>query len=242
MIATVVWTRVVRVRGIDEDADVKGDRSILGVLGWTVTFGVAFGWLEAVVVVYLRALFYPEGFGFPLAPMPARLAAIEVSREMATLVMLLAVARLGAKSGWGRFGLFALTFGVWDLAYYGGLYVALGWPASWGDWDVLFLIPGIWTGPVWAPAIIAGLLVACGMWLTRQGELGRLARPRGYHWLLAVGSLVAIVGAFLSNHTRVAAGANPAPFPVVLFFSGIAVGLGALASVARESRPSKNGS
>lgn len=219
----------------------KDDGSVLGVLGWTVTFGVGFGWLEAVVVVYLRALFYPEGFGFPLVPMPPRLAAIEISREVATLVMLLAVARLGARSGWGRFGLFAVVFGVWDLAYYGGLYVALGWPASWGDWDVLFLIPAIWTGPVWAPLLVAALLAVCGAWLTCRGERGRLPPPRGYQWLLAAASIVAIVGAFLANHQSVAAGARPAPFPVVLFISGVAVGLAALATVARECRPPEEG-
>ena len=31
-----------------------------------VVFGIAFGYIEAAVVVYLRAIFYPDGFTFPL--------------------------------------------------------------------------------------------------------------------------------------------------------------------------------
>ena len=34
-------------------------------------YAVAMGYLEAAVVVYLRAIYYPEGFSFPLKPMDA---------------------------------------------------------------------------------------------------------------------------------------------------------------------------
>lgn len=204
-------------------------------LAATVVFGVAFGWVEAAVVVYLRRLFYPDGFGFPLRDFPLEIGVVEVAREFATLVMLVAVAWLGARTVWGRFGLFAVAFGAWDLAYYGGLYVALRWPASLGEWDVLFLIPGIWTGPVWAPALVAAALVACGSVLYWRGEQGRLARPGSRQWVLALAALVAIIAAFLANHGAVYRGGAPGRFPVLVFLAGVAAGMAAFADLLRQS-------
>ena len=201
---------------------------------WTAVFAAAFGWVEAVVVVYLREIYYPSGFTFPLEMMPPSTAVVEVAREAATLVMLAAVARLGARSGWGRFGLFAVAFGVWDLVYYLGLFLALGWPESLATWDVLFLIPGIWTSPVWAPMLISVLLVGCGACLARLGEAGRLPPPDRLEWLLAAASLVAILGAFLANHGPVAAGAAPGAFPRLPFFSGVALALAAFVRLLRR--------
>ena len=199
----------------------------------TIVFGIAFGWVEAAVVVYLRRLYYPGGFRFPLENLPADLALVELVRELATLVMLGALGWAGARTAWGRFGLFAVAFGVWDLVYYAGLWIALGWPAALGDWDVLFLVPGIWTGPVWAPGLVAALLVVCGAVLFRRGEAGTLAQPRAHHWIMAAGSLIAVVGAFLANHDPVFQGGMPGPFPVALFVSGVAVGLAAFADIVR---------
>ncbi len=205
-------------------------------LAATFVFGLAFGWVEAVVVVYLRRLHYPQGFRFPLAPLAPELALLEVAREFATLVMLAAAAWLGARSGWGRVGLFAVAFGVWDLAYYAGLWVALGWPESLGDWDVLFLIPVIWTGPVWAPILISVFLVACGAVLHRRGELGLAPRARLRHWVMAAGALVAILGAFLANHRVAFSGGVPERFPVVVFLSGAAIGVAAFVDLLRGAR------
>jgi hypothetical protein len=56
---------------------------------WAVgVFAIGMGFLEAAVVVYLRLHFYPRGFAFPLAQMPAHVVAVEGAREVATLVML----------------------------------------------------------------------------------------------------------------------------------------------------------
>lgn len=201
-----------------------------------VVFGVAFGWVEAVVVVYLRRLYYPAGFHFPLAPLTAEMAGLEAAREFATLVMLAALAWAGARTHWGRLGLFAVAFGVWDLAYYAGLRIALGWPASLGDWDVLFLIPIIWTGPVWAPALVSVLLVVCGAVLHQRGEAGRLAAAGVRLWLMAGGALAAILAAFLANHRVVFHGGTPTRFPSLVFFTGVAVGLVAFFDLLRVSR------
>ena len=53
-------------------------------------------------------------------------------------------------------------FGVWDLFYYLWLKVLIGWPRTWLEWDVLFLIPAVWLGPWICPAAIALLFVVWG--------------------------------------------------------------------------------
>ena len=73
---------------------------------------------------------------------------VEIAREAATIVMLLCVAFIAEKTRRGRFACFMLVFGVWDIAYYLWLWATLSWPPSLFTWDILFLIPLIWTGPV----------------------------------------------------------------------------------------------
>jgi hypothetical protein len=196
-------------------------------LAWLAVFATAFGFLEAVVVVYLRALTYPEGFAFPLRLLPERLEWIEIAREAATLVMLAGASALAGRGFWGRFGAFAVAFGVWDLVYYAGLRVLLGWPASWATWDVLFLIPGIWTGPVASAAAIALLLTVCGALMWRRATDGYSPRPRAWHVVAAVVSLTLLLGAFLANHELVLNGGVPARFPWALWASGALAGLAA---------------
>ena len=203
-------------------------------LGAVTMFAAAFGWVEAAVVVYLRELVYPEGFDFPLRLLPPDLAIVELIREAATLVMLAAVGVAAACTAWGRFGLFALGFGVWDLVYYLGLYAALGWPSSLAAWDVLFLIPGIWTGPVWTVALIALLLVVFGVQFYLRGEAGRIAPARRWHWAAALLSLALLLGAFLANHSLVLAEEVPTDFPEAAYFAGLLVGLTAAVDLLRR--------
>ncbi len=204
------------------------------VLAWTAAFGTGFGWVEAVVVIYLRELYYPNGSLFPLREMPARIAVIEVLREAATLLMLMAFACAVARKGWGRFGIFALAFGVWDLVYYAGLHFALGWPATLGDWDILFLIPGIWTSPVWAPCLVSVLLIACGAFLYTRDERNLIPPPLPRHWLLAFASLTAILAAFLSNHDLVTHGGVPTDFPLIVFLPAVLLAVATFADLLRR--------
>jgi hypothetical protein len=120
---------------------------------WIVCFALAMGYLEASVVVYLRELYYPEGFSFPMKEMSRTLALTELYREAATLIMILAVSVLAAEKRLHRFAWFLLIFAVWDLAYYLFLKIILDWPTSFLTTDILFLLPCIWTGPVIAPII-----------------------------------------------------------------------------------------
>ena len=74
-------------------------------------------------------------------------------REAATLVMLLAVGMLAGADVAPRLGYTAIAFGVWDIFYYVFLRVIGGWPRSLFDWDILFLLPLPWWGPVLAPVL-----------------------------------------------------------------------------------------
>ena len=56
-----------------------------------VVFSIAFGYIEAAVVVYLRQIFYPEGFTFPITlfddidTLTRRILLTEIGREAATI-------------------------------------------------------------------------------------------------------------------------------------------------------------
>src|SRR6266511_3308216 len=127
-------------------------------LPWLIIYAVAMAYVESAVVVYLRALYFPQGFAFPLVPLPPDMLAIEIGREVATLVVLLGVAMLAGPERWDRLLVLGVIFGVWDLFYYVWLWVLLRWPPSPLTWDVLFLIPVPWTGPVLAPAVVSAVL------------------------------------------------------------------------------------
>ena len=191
-------------------------------LVWLVLFGIAFGWLEAAVVVYLRRLYYPAGFAFPLAPIDPPVLAVELGREAATLVMLAAVAGLAGRTRWQRFAAFLIAFGIWDLIYYAGLKLALDWPATLGDWDVLFLLPWPWLGPVYAPATVAGLMVAFGVAVFRREERGP-ARADRWTWALGAAAALILLWTWLRDLDAGLRGALPRPYPWGPFV--VAVGL-----------------
>jgi|SRR5579863_531110 len=140
-------------------------------------FGAAFGFVEAAVVVYLRAvagllpgytgslaLLRQSSLGYEqaklLAQFPQSLLAIEMFREAATLVMLAALALLAAPRTSGRWIAFLWTFAMWDISYYASLWTTVRWPASLEDVDVLFLIPVPWVAQVWFPLLVSSLTIA----------------------------------------------------------------------------------
>ncbi len=152
------------------------DDNSLRRLGVLVLFGAAFGYIEAAVVVYLRRIFYPDGFGFPLADFhemagfgPYLLT--EVGREAATLVLILTACILMTRTLRHRTAYFLIIFAVWDIFYYIWLKVILNWPASVMDWDILFLIPLTWGGPVLAPLITSCLMLMIAWALLSKARL-----------------------------------------------------------------------
>lgn len=148
-----------------------GNRTLIA----SAFFGAAFGFVEAAVVVYLRAAVGRlPGYGGSLADvarlsstmyqqsvihrdLPQSLLIVEVFREAATIVMLLSVAFLSAKSLRERAAIFLWSFAIWDISYYLGLYLTVGWPPSWSTPDVLFLIPVSWLAQVWFPILVSAL-------------------------------------------------------------------------------------
>lgn len=198
-------------------------------LFWLTVFGIAFGFFEASVVIYLRALYYPEGFVFPLVLPQDRIILVELGRELATLLMLLGVAMTSAGNGWERFGVFSFLFGVWDLVYYLVLRVFLGWPESLLTWDVLFLVPRVWVGPVLSAAAVAVSLVVGGAWIIRRAGAGFRPRTPWWVWAGAVFSLALLLGSFMDGHDAVRAGIQPGPFPWLPWLGGMILGWGVFA-------------
>ncbi len=155
------------------------------------------GFLEAVVVVYLRQLFYPEGFAFPLRPMPPDILLVESLREVSTLVMLVSVSVLAGSGFLRRLSFFLIAFGVWDIFYYVWLKVLVNWPSSLLDWDILFLIPVIWTGPVLAPVICSVTMIALGGYFLVLLNKGYTVRVRRSGWLLIGAGILLIFITFV---------------------------------------------
>jgi len=159
-----------------------------------VFYAAAMAYVESAAVVYLqRAQSINPDHLFPLQSPQAlgNLAAIEVGREAATLVMLATVGVLAGRRWVDRLAWCAVAFGVWDIAYYGWLWVFIGWPHSPATWDVLFLIPVPWAGPVWAPITVSLTLIGFGLlaaWRVGQGTQLRV-RP--------MGAALAVLGGFL---------------------------------------------
>jgi hypothetical protein len=135
-------------------------------------YAVAMACVEAAVVAYLRELYGIEDLVRDLPAQADRIIAIEAIREGAAIVMLASVGWLAGERLQDRAGYFAFAFGLWDIAYYGWLAAFTGWPASPLEWDVLFLLPLPWWGPVLAPAMIAALMCAGGAGAALHAERG----------------------------------------------------------------------
>lgn len=163
------------------------------ILTWVTAFSIAMGFLESAVVIYLRRIYYPMGFAFPLQPIDHNIAVVEIWREAATIIMLLAVGVLAGKNRAERFAWFIYSFAVWDIFYYVFLYVFIGWPQSLFTWDILFLIPVPWVGPVLTPVIISATMILFALTVVYHSEGGRpVAFRRMEALLLLAGSLVCI--------------------------------------------------
>lgn len=205
-------------------------------LALTVIFAVAMAYVEAAVVVYLRGLFYPDGFSLPLKQIPDRYIAVELFRELATVVMLSTVAGLAGKRFWERFGYFLILFGVWDIFYYIWLAATLGWPASLFDWDILFLIPVPWIGPVIAPVAISCGMVISGHSITRRYTTGGYFRATRVAWILSLGATAIILYSFMGDTDATLRLQQPRPYHYELLVAGLALYGIAFAHACLKSR------
>ncbi len=180
----------------------KNNSLLVKQISWLVIFSIAMAYLESAVVVYLREIYYPEGFSFPLTPMNADMVITEFWREIATIIMLVGIGILTGTSSSQRFAFFLLTFAIWDIFYYVFLYALLGWPSSLFTWDILFLVPIPWVGPVITPIIVSLIMIVLAFSLLRFKEKLNLKQ----WFLLFLGSQVVVISwvldywNFSSNH------------------------------------------
>lgn len=121
---------------------------------WISVFAIAMAFLEAVVVAYIRKLLQISDHRADLNPY----AIMEAWREVATIIMLVAVGWLTGRKKIDRLAYGMFAFGLWDIWYYVWLKVLVQWPKTLFDWDTLFLIPFPWRGPVLSAVLIAGLI------------------------------------------------------------------------------------
>jgi hypothetical protein len=161
---------------------------------WVTIFSIAMGFFESSVVVYLRALYYPLGFSFPLKIIAHNIAVTEIFREFATLVMLVGIGIIAGRTRTEKFAYFIYSFAFWDIFYYVFLKILLGWPESFLTWDILFLIPTTWVGPVIAPVINSCTMILLALCIIHfTGKKGS-ARLNVLEWsLLITGSLIVIL-------------------------------------------------
>ena len=152
--------------------------TVLSYLMLLTAFGIAMGYLEAVVVVYIRQISGilppPHQLGpSVMEQVPARLISVEQTREAATIIMLLSLAMIAGRNNWQRLGTFVFAFGVWDIFYYVGLKALIDWPESLTTTDCLFLIPQPWYSPVWVPVAASCGLIILGVVFMRLGARRR---------------------------------------------------------------------
>ena len=212
-------------------------------------FGVSFGYLEAAVVVYLRAIYDPirqrihPGRSpqdlFPLispdqlkaaGPENARRLAIEIGREAAPLLC-------WPRSVWRPDGisisawrLLPIAFGLWDISFYAFLRLMIGWPQSLFTWDILFLIPLPWVGPVITPVLVSITLIACGLVSLFHGGLP--AKP--WQWTAMIAGGVVVILAFVWDFRNTTSGGQPNPFNWPLFLAGEAIALAGFIAAAKN--------
>lgn len=161
---------------------------------WVILFAVSMGVFESAIVVYLRELYYPGGFTFPLKSLEADIAATEIIREAFSMLMIISVAIIAGRRAMQRFGYFLIIFAFWDIFYYVFLKLLLDWPESLFTPDILFLIPVTWVGPVFAPAFNSLVIFVLGFILVRAESINHKAVIKPLAWtLLIVGAVFVLV-------------------------------------------------
>ncbi len=170
---------------------------------WVVVFAIAFAWVESAVVVYLREIYFNGGFSFPLVikwedgkHVIDPLIRIEFVREIATIIMLVAVGWVVGRSRFQKFCFFMIAFGIWDIFYYIWLYVMVSWPENLMTWDLLFYVPLPWVGPVITPVLIALAMVVAGSLIIYYDEKGYDIRWRWYDMVVELNCGLLMIVAF----------------------------------------------
>ena len=170
-------------------------------------YAAAMAYVESAVVLYLRTM---VGHVDPYQPdpvmLPEGLVRAEMVREAATLIMLFAVGWLAGRTWRSRLGYTLVAFGVWDILYYVFLVPLSGWPRSLLDWDILFLLPLPWWGPVLAPVSIAVLMAVGGTLVSLFDRPERARWPGPWAWGASLIGVVLVLYVFMADAIRAAGG------------------------------------
>ena len=207
---------------VQNGGSVRRKLSALQKLLWLTLFGVGFAMVEAAVVIYLRQLLHVEGSNITLSGIPRGIFTVEIVREFTTLVMLISVGVLAGNRPLGRFGSFIIAFGVWDIFYYVFLSMFHGWPRSFLDWDLLFLIPVPWMAPVLAPVLVSCGLIFSGYWLLIREQQKKRIVVSLSDWIIEAVATVLILYSFTNNNSV----STPEVFSWIIFLAGLVLGVG----------------
>ena len=166
-------------------------------------FAIAMGFLEAIVVVYLREIYYPQGFEFPLNTFSSKMLSVEWIREISTIIMLVTIGIIAGKNFLQKFSFFLYTFAIWDIFYYVALKLILNWPPSLLTWDILFLIPVPWVGPVLAPIMCSLTMILLGGSIVFLQEKGYIVKMKAPDWVLLFSGAFIIFCSFIWDYFRI---------------------------------------
>ncbi len=172
-------------------------------------FSIAMAWMESSTVVYLRTL-VNRVEPYQAAPLPIvnSFGVTEIVREAATLIMLLTIGWLAGMSWKSKLGFFMAAFGVWDIFYYLFLKIIVGWPHSLFDWDILFLIPLPWWGPVLSPILISLVLIILGTFLAQSERNNTTLLSGKLGWIFHLCGIFLALYVFMAHSIKVVGNGN----------------------------------
>jgi hypothetical protein len=213
-----------------------------------VTFAVAMAWMESATVVYLRLLVGRiNPYQADPLPVSVGLGNTELIREAATMIMLLAAGLLAGRTWRSRLAYALIAFGVWDIFYYVFLAIISAWPRSLLDWDVLFLIPLPWWGPVLAPMLIALLMIVGGTLVVHADRLEHPIWPDWKVWALNLSGVILALIIFmlpalhsLANGTPSVRQALPTEFYWLPFSIALLLMAAPIVDVGRKVMPASH--
>jgi hypothetical protein len=186
-----------------------------------ILFSVAMAYLESAIVVYLRELYYPDGFSFPLKLIPGKILMIELGRELATIVMLFSVAMIAGNLLIERISYFLFAFGVWDIFYYLWLKIFINWPESLLTDDLLFLIPVPWISPVLAPVIVSVVFITFSVLALKNADAGRKVKLNFLSLILIASGVLLILISFMWDYENRLNSLSPVEFMWGVFIVGL---------------------
>jgi hypothetical protein len=196
---------------------------------WVGLFSIAMAYLESTLVVYLREIYGIKNLIADLPTQPDKFTVIEIGREFCTLVMLFCIGWIAGRTLQEKIAYSLMSFGIWDIFYYLWLYVFIRWPDSVFEWDILFLIPLPWWGPVWSPLLISVLMISGSIITILKTEKRVKISLKLLDWTILAASIFIGLYVFmeaaivvLPDGSEAVAKVRPGDFNLILFLAAIA--------------------